>query len=341
MLGFETTTDLLTRWRRALAMRIIVALLGPMLVISSVLPVSAEWPERPIQIVVPFQAPGASDTMIRIIADAIKEDLKQPVVIENRGGAAGTIGSSQVARAAPDGYTLLVSGVGSHVIAPMTMQNPGFEPLADFTHIAYLGGGPVVWVTGLNSDIKSIDDVVRRAKDGKPIGYASPGRGTLASLTAEFVAKNAGIQLTNIPYNSAVMTDVIAGRVPFGITGWSSVIGQIAGGTLRPLAVTSEERMPGFPDIPTFKELGYDLTTLAWFALSGPKGMRPEVVERINIAVIRAMSKPDVKIKLDQLSVVFKTMSPPELTALFRSEIEFWRPIINAAGLAAEAPAKQ
>lgn len=295
--------------------------------------VAADWPTKTITLVTPFGAPGIADVLARVIADPLAAELKQSVVVENRVGAAGAIASTQVARAQPDGYTLLLSGFASQVIAPVMMANPSYDSMADFTHIAYLGGPPVGWVAGPTTSLKTIDDVVKAARSGEIAVYATPGIGTAAHLATEFVLQKAGTKLTNIPYNTAAMTDVIGGRVPFGSFAWSSVVGQLQGNTVRPIAVTSAKRVPDFPNVPTFKELGYDIVANTWFAVSGPKGLSKDIVQRLNAAIVRIMKQPDVLAKLAPQAIETRAMTPDELTRFFDAEIVRWRPVAIAAGM--------
>jgi tripartite-type tricarboxylate transporter receptor subunit TctC len=259
--------------------------------------------------------------------------LKQAVVVENRAGATGAIASTQVMRAPPDGYTLLLSGFAPQVVAPVTMANPAYDSMADFTHIAYLGGPPVGWVAAPSTSLKTVDDVIKAARSGEIASYATPGVGTAAHLATELVLQKAGVKLDNIPYNTAAMTDVIGGRVPFGSFAWSSVVGQLQGHTVRPIAITSMERVPDFPEVPTFKELGYDLVASTWFAISGPKGLPPEIVRRLNDAVVEIMRRPDVLARLAPQAIETRAMTPDELTQFFAVEIARWRPIAIAAGM--------
>jgi len=294
---------------------------------------AADWPSKPITLVATFGAPGVADVLARVVADPLGAELKQPVVVETRAGAAGGIASAQVMRAPPDGYTLLLSGFAPQVIAPVTMAKPSYDSMADFTHIAYLGGPPVGWVAAPSTSLRTIDDVIKAARSGEITSYATPGTGTAAHLATELVLQKAGLRLTNIPYNTAAMTDVIGGRVPFGSFAWSSVVGQLEGNNVRAIAVSSRERVPEFPDVPTFKELGYDLVAGTWFAISGPKGLRPDIVQRLNAAVIRILRRPDVRARLAPQAIETRAMTPDELTRFFAEEIARWRPIAIAAGM--------
>lgn len=294
---------------------------------------AADWPTKPIRLVVPFGPAGVADLLGRIVAEHLQAEFKQTVVVENRGGAAGLPAAALVARSDPDGYTLLLSGLATNVIAAAVSSNPGFDTLRDFIHIAYLGGPPIGWIASPSTEIRSVDDVLRLAREGKLVGYATSGTGTLGHLVTEYVVQKTGTPMTQIPYNTAVFTDLIAGRVPLASYAWSSVMGQVQGGTVRAIAITSETRLPDFPDVPTFKELGYDLVARTWFALSGPKGMPPDIVERINKEVIKMFERQNVRDRLAQQAVDVKPMTPEELLRYFESEVSRWTPIARSAGM--------
>jgi tripartite-type tricarboxylate transporter receptor subunit TctC len=294
---------------------------------------AADWPTKPIRLVVPFGPAGVADLLGRIVAEHLQNEFKQTVVVENRGGASGLPAAAQVARSDPDGYTLLLSGLATNVIAAAVSPNPGFDTLTEFTHIAYLGGPPVGWIVAPSTQIHSVNDALRLAREGKLVGYASSGTGTLGHLVTEYVVQKTGTPMTHIPYNTAVFTDLIAGRVPLASYAWSSIVGQVNGGTVRAIAVSSENRLPDFPEVPTFKELGYDLVARTWFALSGPKGLPDEVVARINKAVIKMFEVKAIRDRLAQQTVDVKPMTPEELSKHFASEVLQWTPIARGAGM--------
>ena len=300
----------------------------------STLPSHAQdWPSKPIRIVVPFAPGGAADVWARIIAEPLSAALKQSVVIENRGGSGGMIAAQQVARAEPDGYTLLVGGLAPQIIAPAIAANPGFDTLKDFAHIAYIGGPPIVWVADPKNELRTVKDVIAAAKADKLSGYASSGVGTFGHLVVEYVAKREGLKLNHIPYNTAAFADIIGGRVPFGSFTWGAALGQIKGGTLRGLAVTTESRRPEAPDMPTFKELGYDLVASTWFSFAAPKGTPAAIVARLNAETIRILKLPEVRERLVRDAFDPKEFTPEQLTAYFAAEIERWRPVAQAAGM--------
>jgi len=294
---------------------------------------AADWPARPIHIVAPFGPAGAADMFARVLADYLPAELKQPVIVENRGGGGGIVGSAQVARAQPDGYTLLISSLTSQAIAPALSPNPGFDSLRDFTHIAYLGGPPIGWVVTPSSELRSVDDVIVTARAGKLAGYASPGIGTLGHLVTEAVMQQSAVRISQIPYNTAALGDIIAGHVPLASYAWSSVVGQLQAGTLRAIAISTATRQPDFPDVPTFREQGFELVASTWFALSGPASLPKEIVERLNREVYRVMERPDVRQRFAQDAIGFKEMTPEELTRLFELEIARWTPVVRDAGL--------
>ncbi len=292
---------------------------------------AADWPTKPVILVVPFATGGAADVFARLLADPLAKELRQPVVIQNRGGAGGLLGSLQVARAGADGHTLLLGGLAPQVIAPVINDNPGFDPLRDFTHIAYLGGPPICWVVTPATDMHTLGDVIDRARGGSLPGYASAGVGTLGHLVTEFVIQKAGISLGHIPYNTAALGDIIAGHVKLGAYTWGAVMGAVQGGTLRPIALTTESRLADFPKLPTFKELGYDLVASTWFSLSGPAGLPSEISVQLNAALGRILRLPDIRARLDQDAIEPKPMSPAEVTRFVGQEIERWRPVAAAA----------
>lgn len=304
------------------------------LIAFSTLPASAqEWPSKPIRIVVPFAPGGAADVWARIIAEHLSPALKQPVVIENRGGSGGMIAAQQVARAEPDGYTTLVGGLAPQIISPSLAANPGFDTMKDFVHIAYIGGPAMVWVADPKNDLRTVKDVVAAAKADKLSGYASSGVGTLGHLVVEYVAKREGLKLNHIPYNTAAFADIIAGRVPMGSFTWGAALGQIQGGTLRAIAVTTEARRPDAPDVPTFKELGYDLVASTWFSFAAPKGTPDAAVRRLNAETIRILKLPELQKRLAQDAFDPKEFTPEQLTAYFDSEIKRWAPVAQEAGM--------
>lgn len=301
--------------------------------IAAAAPAAAQsWPARPVKVVVPFAPGGTADLFGRIAADQLSKAFNQQFVVENRGGGGGLIGAAAVASAEPDGYTLLVSGIPTLVVAPAAAAKAPFDPLRDFTHIAYLGGVPLVVIATPSLPADSYREMVALAKE-KDLGYVSPGAGTHAHLFGDHLARTEGIRLHHVPYRGAnpAMVDLLAGQVPLGVMSWSASIEQIRAGKVKALAVASAARIADYPSVPTFKELGHpDLVAATWFSLSGPANMPPEIVERINAALVRGLQTDEVKARLAQEMVEVLPLSPKEFTALVAAEIARWAPIIKA-----------
>ena len=298
------------------------------------------WPAKPVRIVVPFAPGGTADTLGRLVAQRLAESFKENFVIENRGGAGGVIGSELVAKAAPDGYTLLVSGVASHCIAPALSRNFPFDPLRDFTHIALFGGPPGVLVIHPSLPVRDLKEFIAYAKaEGGKLAYGSPGNGTQGHLIAEQLKQVAGIQMTHVPYKGAslAVADLIAGHLKVTSTTLTTAATQIKAGRARALAVSSEKRVPDFPDVPTFGELGYpELAAAIWFSLSGPPGMPPEIVARLNSEVRRILKLPEVRERLRPEGIEPGDLDPQQFAAFLASELKRWGPIVRASGATAD-----
>jgi tripartite-type tricarboxylate transporter receptor subunit TctC len=297
---------------------------------------SKDWPTRTVKFIAPFAAGGTSDTLGRIAAEHLRGKLGQQFYVENRVGAGGMIGSHEVAVAAPDGYTFVISGIASHVIAPAFSRNPPYDGLRDFTHVAYLGGPPVVLVVhsslGVHS-FKEFLDLAKRTPEG--LNYVSSGVGTHGFLFAEDMARREHFKLIHVPYkgsNPAVL-DLIAGHVKIGAMAWSSAVEQIRAGHVQALGVSSQNRLAGFPDVPTFRELGYpDLVAATWFSLSGPAKLPSEISHKLNVAVVEVMQEPDVQKQLAQDGIEFKPLSPGDFTKFVEAETARWAPVAKAIG---------
>ena len=288
------------------------------------------WPNRPVKIIAPFAAGGAADTLGRIIAEQLSTAFRQQFFIENRGGAGGIVGAAAGAAAEPDGYTLVISSIASNVISPVFNANPGYDGLRDFTHIAYLGGPPVVMVVHPSLGVTTYKDFVALARPRKePLSYISPGTGSHGFLVGEYLARQENYKVSHIPYKGAspALTDLIAGHVKLGTLTFSSAAEQIRAGKVLALAVSTEKRIPNFPDIPTFKEVGQDLVAATWFALSGPARLPNDIVQAVNRETLKAMQLPEVQKRLALDAVETKLMSPEEFTRFVETETTRWAPL--------------
>jgi tripartite-type tricarboxylate transporter receptor subunit TctC len=250
------------------------------------------------------------------------------------------IGSLDVAKADPDGYTLVISGNASHILAPAFSPTPLYDGLDDFTHIAYLGGTPVGLVVHPSLPVKSYAEFVDYVKKSPlPVNYTSSGIGTHGFLFGEELARTEGLNLNHIPYKGGgqAMIDLIGGQVKIATITFSSVIEQVRAGKLVALAISSEHRLPDFPDVPTFVELGHpNMVSATWFALSGPKALPHEIVDKLNREVAVALQLPDVQKLLAKSAVVVKPMSPEDTTKFFEAETTRWTPLARQLS-AAEA----
>ena len=301
------------------------------------LPAAAQaWPTKPVRVVVPYAPGGSADTLGRIVAEQLSETFKQQFVVENKPGAGGVVGSAQVARAAPDGHTLVVSGIGSHVVAPAINPSTGYAPVKDFTHVALLGGPPIVFAVNPSSPattLKEFEEVVR--KSPSKMSFGSPGAGTHGHLIGEAFLQKAGLKMEHVAYKgaSAAMTDLIANHIPASSNTLATAASHLRAGTARGLAVTAPGRLKNFPDVPTFAEAGYpDLVAITWFSLSGPKGMREDVVQRLNAEVVRIMGLPQVRERLEKDAITTEPMSSADFTKYVAAEVERWTPIAKASG---------
>jgi tripartite-type tricarboxylate transporter receptor subunit TctC len=292
------------------------------------------YPSKPVKIIAPFAPGGSADTLGRLIAQKLTEQLKESFVVENKPGAGGVLGSELVSNAPPDGYTLLVSGIASHVIAPQLPQGTPYDPLKDFTHIALLGGPPAVLAVTPSLPAKNLKEFIELAKT-KPLSYGSPGNGTQGQLVAELFKREAGIDLQHVPYKGAAnaVSDLMGGHIPAVSTTLSTAASQIKAGKARALALSSSARLPDYPDVPTFAESGFpNIVGTVWFSLSGPAGLPPEIVERLNAEVRRALELSDVRARLRHDGIVPNRLDAKEFTAFVADELRPWGPVVRASG---------
>lgn len=298
--------------------------------------VADTWPSRPVRLIVPSPPSGSGDTIGRLVAQKLGETLGQQFVVENRPGAGGLVGAETVARPAPDGYTLIVSGIATHVVIPALNPNTAFDPLRDFSHIALFGGPPAVLAVSGDLPAKDLGAFVALARS-KPadISYGSPGIGTHSHLIIELFQQRTGSTLPHVPYRGAgpALADLVSGRLSAASMTLLSAAEHIKAGTIHPLAVTAPRRVASFPDIPTYAELGYrELTATTWFALSGPANLSPDIVRRLNTEANRAIQSADVRQRLERDGIEPEAMSPEAFTAFVKAEIERWTPVVRASG---------
>src|ERR1700730_8848857 len=284
---------------------------------------AADWPSRPIRIIAPSTPGGAADRFARLLADQLGPRLGTTLIVDNRAGGGGLIGMAAAAHAEPDGYTLVTSSIAYNAIEPIVSANPGFDPARDFTHVAFIGGQPDVFLVSTKSDLRSLKDVVELARRGAPPNYVSPGLATFSQLLVEVFALEAGIKFQHIPHrgSSQAMIDLVAGNVPFGTMTWGSAIGQVRAGTVLPVAISSKGRVAEFPNVPTLHKLGYSIIGDSWWGLSGPAGIPPEITRKLNQAVIETLDRPEVRQRLVADAIIPDPMTPEQFGAFVAAEI--------------------
>jgi tripartite-type tricarboxylate transporter receptor subunit TctC len=294
------------------------------------------WPAKPVKLVVPFAPGGSADTLGRLVSQKLSESFRESFVVENRPGAGGVLGSDLVAKAAPDGYTLLVSGVASHAIAPALPRGVPYDPLRDFTHIALFGGPPAVLVVHPSLPVRTLKEFIELLKaHPQKYSYGSPGNGTHGQLVAELFKQLAGVEIQHVPYKgaSAAMTDLIAGHIPAASTTLSTAAGQIHAGKARALALSTATRLPDYAQVPTFSELGYkELVATIWFSLSGPGNVPPDIVNRLNAEVRKALDRADVRERLRPEGIEPGKLDAREFAAFVSEEVKRWAPVVRASG---------
>lgn len=300
----------------------------------------AKFPNRPITLVVPTPPGGSTDFSARLIAEPLSRALGQPVVVDNRAGASGNIGNALVARAKPDGYTLLVSYSGYQVGNPHLFKKSGWDPIKDFAPVAMLTRAPQVVAASMNVPANSLGELIAYAKanPGK-VNYASSGNGSIQHIAGELFKQLTGTFITHIPYRGSgpAVTDLLGGQVELHITTPASVVNHIKAGKLKALAVTSAERLPALPLVPTATEAGLKGFTLdSWFALYAPAGTPPEVVQQLNAEVAKILAQPDVKKKAEEAGTTVETMTPAQLGDYTRKELETWGRVIQNARITAD-----
>jgi tripartite-type tricarboxylate transporter receptor subunit TctC len=294
------------------------------------------YPNRPIKIVVPYAAGGAVDIVARTVGQPLSEAVKQPVIIDNRPGASANIGMEMVAKAAPDGYTLLMASNG--IATNMTLfPNLAFDGRRDFAPIAKIGYAPLVIVVPASSPIKSLKDLIAMAKaePGK-LTYASAGNGSSGHLAGELLKSTAKIDILHVPYKGGApaITDLLGERITFMPINPVEVIAHIRAGRLRAVAVASDKRFQLLPDVPTVAEAGlpgYEATV--WWGLVAPARTPPEVVRQLNAETDMALANPAIANKLAELGVVVTPGTSDQFTAFIKSQTELWSGVIKAAGI--------
>lgn len=301
------------------------------------------WPTgKAITYVVPFPPGGNTDTLARVIAQPLSQALGTPVVIDNKGGAGGSVGSAIAARAPADGYTILGGTISSHAINVSLYSKLDYDPVKSFTPIAMLGSGPLVLVVPAASPYKTLTDVLAASKAKAAVGglsSASPGNGTSNHMALELLAYQTGVKFTHVPYKGSgpAVQDVIGGQVDMMFDTALVVGPHIQSGKLRPIAVTSSKRLESLPDVPTIAEAGekgFDMGS--WQAVFAPAGTPKPIVDRLHAEIMKIVATPEVQARLKSFGMLPSTMTPAELADFQKAEVAKWAKVIKAAGIKAD-----
>ena len=295
------------------------------------------FPSKTIRLIAPFAPGGALDLTARVVGQVITEQLGQPVIVDNRAGAAGAIGSEQVARAAPDGYTLLLGATTTHGINPV-LQQLSYDPIKDFTPVSLVVTIPHVRVVNPTLPVNTLPDLIKYARSKPGLTYGSAGTGSPHHLAGEMLKIATGIDITHVPYKGSApaMSDVIAGQVQFMSIELTAAVSQLKAGKLRAIAIATAKRVPGV-DLPTVGESGvpgFEVT--AWYAVYAPARTSRNVVDTLSKAIARGLGSGEAREKLASLNAVTVGSTPEELTVHMRSELARWSKVIKTAGVKAE-----
>ncbi len=293
------------------------------------------YPSRPIRFIVPFPTGGATDVMARSLGQQLHASMGQPVVVENRVGASGAIGSEFVSKSAPDGYTVLLGTITTHGTSPAVNPKLPYSPSRDFTAISLLAHAPLVLLVNPDVPARSLQDFLRISKAGRAIPYGSNGSGAYNHLAMELLKGLTKIDILHVPYKGAgpAINDLIAGQIMVGAHDIAGVSVHIRSGRLRALAVAAKQRIAGM-DIPTFAESGIaDFEVTAWYALFGPPAIPADILGRLHDAVAKGVASPEMQKVLANIGAIPVGGSPAELDAFVRAEVERWSRVAKAGNI--------
>jgi tripartite-type tricarboxylate transporter receptor subunit TctC len=326
--------------RKAMANTLIKAMILAFGAVASHAAFAQAYPAKPIRLVVPFPPGGSTDIVARIVAQKLSDRLGQQVVVENRGGAGGTIGAEAVAKAPPDGYTLVVGTTSTHAVAPSVYGKIGYDPVKDFAPISLVAVTPYLLVVNPSVNVKSLQEFVGyvKARPGK-LNYASAGTGSTTHLAMEMLKSAAGLYIVHIPYNGngPAGTAVIAGQVEILFGSLPAVLPHAKSGRVRPLAVGTPKRSPSLPDVPTVAESGFPgFDASLWLAIMAPAGTSAPIVDRLQKEIVAVIASPDTADALNKAGAEPITSTPAELAAMVKDGVDKYARVVKQAGVKAE-----
>ncbi len=311
-------------------------LLGSLIGFFATPALAQDWPTKPIRMIVPFPPGGGTDIISRVIANKLGESLKQVIVVENKPGAGGNIGIDLTAKASPDGYTIVMGQTSNLAINATLYPKLPYDPVKDLVPVALVADAPLALVVRANSPFRTLGDALAaaRAKPGE-LSFASPGNGTVAHLTGELMQKAAAIKLLHVPYKGSApaLTDLLGGQIDLFMASVPTALGQIKGGKIRALAVSSAKRAPNLPDVPTIGEAGlqgFDATT--WWGILAPAGTPPAIIARLNKDINAALATPEVREKIAIEGGGALGGDTETFARILKSDLDRWSEIVKSSG---------
>ena len=296
----------------------------------------AQWPDKPIKIVVTFAAGGASDIVARVMSDQLSKKLGHSVVVDNRPGAGGSVGGLAVTQASADGYTLMLSNSTPISMGPFALEKQPYDPVTGFTHVALIGSAPCVVMANPQAPLKTLPDLEAWARKNGQLNFGSGGPASIGHIYGELMKKSMGVNLQHVPYRGGapMTTDLISGQIPVGIDVVTAYVPYFKSGQIVPLAVTSAGRTPLLPDVPSVVEFGYRKLVLDnFFGLTGPAKMPADVVARLNAATNEILAQADVKKRMLDLGITTAPGSAAAFTAYVRDQVGTLAPVVKGAGV--------
>ncbi len=318
-----------------------IAALAASFLAAPALAQTAEWPTRPIRIIVTFPPGGSSDIVARVLADVLSQRLPQRVLVDNRPGAGGTLGAAYVATQPADGYTLMLSNTAPIVMSPPIYPSVTYDPVGGFTHIAYIGATPLVIVVNPRlvpaTDLAGLVEWVKAQR--VPPGFGTSGAGSVAHIFGEQFMQRTGAALTHVPYRGSapMQADLLGGAIPLSFDTLPQNVENIRAGRLRAIAITAPARQEMAAEVPTTAEAGFPgLLAENWLGLAGPRGLPPAVTQRLYTETMAALTNPTVRARIDEHGIAMRAMTQPEFTAFVTEEVRVVGGAVKALGLTAQ-----